>query len=202
LSTLGQGAATISANRGSDPKHLSRLIRGELDWVVMKALEKDRNRRYESASALAADIQRYLDDEAVQACPPSAGDGFGKFGRRNKAGVLTAAGVALGILLAVGSALAVQWAATARIRAEQKQTQDANDQLRQALEREQWTLYFQRIALAARELEGGSVGRAEELLEECPVELRGWEWHYLKRRLHQGPIALRGSGGWLSSVAF
>src|SRR5262249_21869720 len=60
VSTLGQAAATVSANRQSDPKRLSQLFRGELDWVVMKALEKDRNRRYESASAFAADVQRYL----------------------------------------------------------------------------------------------------------------------------------------------
>ena len=55
-----------------EPKKLGGLVRGELDWIVMKALEKDRNRRYETASALAADVQRYLDDEPVLACPPSA----------------------------------------------------------------------------------------------------------------------------------
>src|SRR5262249_19691447 len=72
ISTLGQGAATVSANRQSDPKRLSQLFRGELDWIVLKALEKDRNRRYETASAFAADVQRYLHDEPVLACPPSA----------------------------------------------------------------------------------------------------------------------------------
>src|SRR5262249_37763705 len=70
ISTQGQAVCT---NRRSDPKQLSRLFRGELDWIVMKALEKDRNRRYESASAFAADVQRYLADEPVQACPPSVG---------------------------------------------------------------------------------------------------------------------------------
>ena len=174
----------------------------ELDWIVLKALEKDRNRRYETPGAFAADVRRYLNDEPVQACPPSSWYRFRKFARRNKAGVLTAAGVALGVVLAVGTALAVQAAGTARLRTEQKQTKDANDQLQQALEREQWTLNFQRIALAARELEANNVGRAEELLEECPAPLRGWEWHYLKRRCHQEPGTLRASGGWLSSVAF
>src|SRR5262249_46892416 len=61
----------IAAQRKSDPGKLSRLFRRELDWIVMKALEKDRNRRYESASALTADVERYLRDEPVQACPPS-----------------------------------------------------------------------------------------------------------------------------------
>ena len=72
ISTLGQAADTVSAQRHSDPKRLSQLVRGELDWIVMKALEKDRNRRYETASAFAADVQRYLNDEPVLACPPSA----------------------------------------------------------------------------------------------------------------------------------
>ncbi|HZU38253.1 MAG TPA: serine/threonine-protein kinase [Gemmataceae bacterium] len=89
LSTLGQMATTISTQRKSGPKQLSRLFRGELDWIVMTALEKDRNRRYESASAFAADVQRYLRDEPVQACPPSAWYRFRKFARRNKAMLVT-----------------------------------------------------------------------------------------------------------------
>jgi tetratricopeptide (TPR) repeat protein len=84
ISTLGQASTTISTQRKSDPKRLSLLLRGELDWIVMKALDKDRNRRYESASAFAADVQRYLNNEAVQACPPSAVYRFRKFARRNK----------------------------------------------------------------------------------------------------------------------
>jgi serine/threonine-protein kinase len=74
LSTLSaQACSTISERRGVDGRRLGQLLRGELDWIVMKALEKDRDRRYESASAFAADVQRYLNDEAVEACPPSAG---------------------------------------------------------------------------------------------------------------------------------
>src|SRR5438045_4350604 len=70
LSTT-EGLPSIAANRGLEPKKLSGLMRGELDWIVMKTLEKDRNRRYETANGLAQDVQRYLHDEAVQACPPS-----------------------------------------------------------------------------------------------------------------------------------
>jgi serine/threonine protein kinase/tetratricopeptide (TPR) repeat protein len=103
MSTLGQAAATASDNRKSDPRRLSQLFRGELDWIVMRALEKDRNRRYDTASAFAADVQRYLDDEAVLACPPSAWYRFRKFARRNKAVLVTAATVALVVLMAVGS---------------------------------------------------------------------------------------------------
>jgi tetratricopeptide (TPR) repeat protein/serine/threonine protein kinase len=91
ISTLGQAATTITTQRQSDPKRLSRLYRGELDWMVMKCLEKDRNRRYESTAALAADVQRHLVDEPVQARPPSAGYRLRKFVRRNRAGLAVAA---------------------------------------------------------------------------------------------------------------
>ena len=65
-------------------------MRGELDWIVMKALEKDRSRRYETANGLAADVRRYLDDEPVEARPPSAWYRLGKFARRNRAALTTA----------------------------------------------------------------------------------------------------------------
>jgi serine/threonine protein kinase/Flp pilus assembly protein TadD len=99
VSTLGQSAATVSAQRQSDPKRLSQLFRGELDWIVMKALEKDRTRRYETAGALAADVQRYLNDDAVQACPPSAWYRFRKFARRNRTALVTTTLVALALML-------------------------------------------------------------------------------------------------------
>jgi serine/threonine protein kinase len=123
ISTLGPAAATVSANRQSDPQRLSRLCRGELDWIVMKALEKDRNRRYEAASALAADLQRYLHDEPVQACPPSAWYRFRKFARRNKATFLIAAVVVLALLLAVAGLAVNQWLVT-REKTEKEQALD------------------------------------------------------------------------------
>jgi serine/threonine protein kinase len=76
--------ATTIAERRRTACHLSRQVRGELDWIVMKCLEKDRNRRYETPSSLARDIERYLHDEPVQACPPSLAYRFRKFVRRNK----------------------------------------------------------------------------------------------------------------------
>src|SRR5207244_2003971 len=72
ISTVGAAAATVSSNRQSSPERLSRVLRGELDWIVMKCLEKDRARRYDTAIGLARDIQRYLNNEPVEACPPSA----------------------------------------------------------------------------------------------------------------------------------
>jgi WD40 repeat protein/serine/threonine protein kinase len=88
LSDSGEALASISAQRKTEPAKLTKLVRGELDWIVMKCLEKDRNRRYETANAFAADVQHYLYDEPVLACPPSAGYRLKKFIRRNKGPVL------------------------------------------------------------------------------------------------------------------
>jgi tetratricopeptide (TPR) repeat protein/serine/threonine protein kinase len=106
LSTA-EGLPTLAANRGTEPAKLTKLVRGELDWIVMKALEKDRNRRYETANGFAMDVQRYLADEAVQACPPSAGYRLRKFARRNKGGLAVAA-LVLFFLVLLGSG--VGWA--------------------------------------------------------------------------------------------
>lgn len=102
----GEALASISAQRKMEPAKLSKLMRGELDWIVMKTLEKDRNRRYETANGLAQDIDHYLTDEAVQACPPSTLYRFRKFARRNKLSLTTALGIALLVLFAaVGLAI-------------------------------------------------------------------------------------------------
>ncbi len=114
LSDSGEALASISANRHTEPAKLSKLMRGELDWIVMKTLEKDRNRRYETANGFAADVQRYLNDETVQACPPSAGYRLRKFVRRNRGQVL-AAGLVL--LTLVGGIAGTTWGL---VRAEQQ----------------------------------------------------------------------------------
>src|SRR5580700_1306076 len=107
VTTMGKAATPVSGRRQIDPKALSLQLRGELDWIVMKALEKDRNRRYETAGALAADVQCYLRDEPVAACPPSSWYRFRKFARRNR-WPLAMAGVAATALLVItiGSLLA------------------------------------------------------------------------------------------------
>jgi WD40 repeat protein len=173
ISTLGQAATTVSANRQSEPRRLSQLFRGELDWIVMKALEKDRNRRYDTASSFGADVERYLHDEPVHACPPSALYRFRKFARRNKAVLTTGSAVAFAVLLAVAG-LAASTVLVSR----------ANQDLRQ-------NLYYQNIALAEREWSANNLGRMQQLLEECPDDLRGWEWYYLKRLRYQTLAPLR-----------
>src|SRR5439155_10214320 len=113
LST-SQQLPSIATNRGLEPKKLSGIVHGELDWIVLKALEKNRGRRYETANGFAADVQRYLDDEAVQACPPSATYRFRKFARRNKASLLTV--VALMAAL-IGGTTVSTWQAVRATRA-------------------------------------------------------------------------------------
>src|SRR5438094_7197864 len=102
LSDSGEELLSISAQRHMEPAKLTKLVRGELDWIVLKTLEKDRNRRYETANGLAMDVQRYLADEPVVACPASAGYRLRKFARRNKTG-LAVAGLILFFLVSLGS---------------------------------------------------------------------------------------------------
>jgi serine/threonine protein kinase/tetratricopeptide (TPR) repeat protein len=104
ISTLAADlATTVAEQRRSEPRRLRQTIRGDLDWIVMKCLDKDRNRRYETVSALATDIQRYLNDEPIEARSPSVVYCFRKFARRN--GALLAAGGAVAIALIIGLGL-------------------------------------------------------------------------------------------------
>jgi len=127
LSDSGEALASISANRHTEPAKLTKLVRGELDWIVMKTLEKDRNRRYETAKDFAADVQRYLADEPVQACPPSAGYRLRKFARRNKAALTMASVLAVAVVLVIGS---VGW--MLRVRAAHKEDAAREREARQA----------------------------------------------------------------------
>src|SRR5262249_42788948 len=111
LSTSGQ-LAKVAEARKTDPAKLSRLMRGELDWVVMRCLEKDRSRRYDTASNLARDVERYLKDEPVEARPPSAAYRLGKTIRRNRTALSVAGVVAAALLL--GTSVAVWQASVAR----------------------------------------------------------------------------------------
>jgi serine/threonine protein kinase len=104
--------ASVAANRKTEPTKLSRMFQGELDWVVMKALEKDRTRRYQTANGLARDIQRYLADEVVEARPPSVGYRLRKFARKNRPALTAAAVIAL--FLTVGIAVSTWQAMRAR----------------------------------------------------------------------------------------
>ena len=117
---------SMAALRQTEPRKLMALLRGELDWVVMKCLEKHRERRYETANGLARDIQRYLADEAVEARPPSAGYRFSKFVRRHKGQVIAASLVLLAVLGGLAAVAAVQTVAKAQLSASLARETKAN----------------------------------------------------------------------------
>jgi eukaryotic-like serine/threonine-protein kinase len=216
----------LAAKRGTEPAHLARQVRGDLDWIVMKALEKDRSRRYETATAFAADLLRYLADEPVQACPPTAGYRLRKFARRNRAAVLTAAAVAASLVAgaAVAAAMAVRATRAETAEAEQRRSAERNEEdavaaaaqekqareqaqeerkkAEEALKRERLTSYVHRVALAQREWQANEVGRARQLLDECPAELRHWEWRYVRRLCDTEFVAFRGHGEDVGALAF
>jgi serine/threonine protein kinase/tetratricopeptide (TPR) repeat protein len=158
LSTLGKAATTVSEQRKSDPRRLSQLFRGELDWIVMKALEKDRNRRYESASALAADVQRHLSDEPVVARPPSALYKLRKAVRRHKARMVATGVLSMAAIMAAGSIAWIAWdRETQRTLIEEavaKDLQEADIWQGQG----EWTKALQALEQARGRLEGSGPG--------------------------------------------
>jgi serine/threonine protein kinase len=133
LSTLQDELTAVAARRRTEPRQLLRTVRGELDWIVMKALEKDRARRYDTASALAADVQRHLADEPVEACPPSRGYRLRKYARKHKRALATAGVFAALLVAAAGTSIALaSWALRERDRAEARE-REAETNLKGAL---------------------------------------------------------------------
>jgi WD40 repeat protein/serine/threonine protein kinase len=168
-------------------RHGNRAVPAELETIVRKAMEKSPADRYATAQEFADDLRRFLEDRAIRARRPTLVQRLRKWGRRHPGVVLTAG------LAAVLLALVVLVALTASnflIRREQAQTEKANRLLAR-------NLYYQTIDSAEREHSTGHVGRAEELLNDeakCPPSLRGWEWHYLKRRRYGSRPVLRHPG--------
>jgi eukaryotic-like serine/threonine-protein kinase len=203
---------TIAKLRQSDPPKLLHLIRGDLDWIVMKALEKDRGRRYETANGLAMDIQRHLDDEPVVAMPPSAAYRLQKAWRRNKlvftAAALIAATLIVGI--AISSWQAIE-AGTAR-NAEKKQllaaqaAQQAEKQQRELAERREAEvsrlLYVANMNVAQQAWDQNNIARLRQTLEETQDSpYRGFEWYYWQPQTHMALMTLRGHLGPVLCVA-
>jgi serine/threonine-protein kinase len=169
ISTLGQAASTLSAQRQSDPRKLTQLLRGELDWIVMKCLEKDRNRRYETANGLAMDVQRFLADEPVLACPPSAWYRLRKFVRRRRAALATATLLGLAVLLAGGNGLWLLGQHVARDRDAAGHLEEAERWERQG----DWPQALRAVERAEGRLAGGGPyalrRRAEHLRERAQL---------------------------------
>jgi eukaryotic-like serine/threonine-protein kinase len=203
LSTMGMAeAVTVAKSHGAQIPALVRVVRGDLDWIVMKCLEKDRTRRYETANGLAMDIQRHLRNEPIVARPPSAAYRFQKLVRRNKLAFTAATGVVLA--LAVGLAVAaiglvreraarVRAVAAereqSRLREEAQRAQQTEARLRAVAEEErrraETGLYVADMNLANQALGQGNIARARQLLaahRNHQPELRGFDWRYLWTR--------------------
>jgi serine/threonine protein kinase/formylglycine-generating enzyme required for sulfatase activity len=134
LSSSPAAQAMAAAYRGGDSRDLAGQLRGELDWIVMKCLEKERDRRFLTAGSLAQDIEHHLRDEPVSACPPSLGYRWRKSYRKHRAAITVAAGF---VLLLVGGIIATSWQAIRATEAEQQavtaleETQKAEERLAQ-----------------------------------------------------------------------
>jgi serine/threonine protein kinase/tetratricopeptide (TPR) repeat protein len=174
LASLGGSATVLAGNRGLDVKGLTRLLAGDLDWVVMKALEKDRNRRYDTPAGFAEDVERYLRREAILARPPSAAYKLKKFAQRNRAAVLT--GAALAAALLVGAAVAM-WQAVVATRAKRDAidavaAEKAAKELAQARETETKAVleFVEKRVLAAARPKGLAGGLGSEVTLGQAVE--------------------------------
>ncbi len=123
---------SIAASRDVEPAHLKRALQGDLDWIVMMALEKDRTRRYETANGFAADILRHLAYEPVVAAPPSRAYRLRKFVRKHRGAVIAASLVLLTLLGGLAAVAAVQTVANARLAESLKRETNANVALNEA----------------------------------------------------------------------
>jgi WD40 repeat protein/serine/threonine protein kinase len=207
LATLsGEELTTLARRRACDAPKLIHLVKGDLDWIVMKCLEKDRTRRYETANGLAADLKRHLTNEPVVARPPSTAYRLQKAFRRNKlaftAGTIVAAVLVLGIGISTWQAFVATRAKIVAVSAqkEAQRAQQAETALR--VEREH-QLYVAKINLAQAAWEQNNVGRVRQLLNDtASYPDRGFEWYYWQRQTHLEIKTLRGHGGGINSVAF
>jgi WD40 repeat protein/serine/threonine protein kinase len=189
---------TVARHRRSDPPRLAHLIRGDLDWIVMKALEKDRGRRYETANGLAMDIQRHLNDEPVTARPPSATYKLQKAWQRNKL-VFTAMAAIVAILM-VGIAVST-WQRLAAQAAQQAEKQQRERAERREAEVSR-LLYVANMNVAQQAWDQNNIGRLRQTLENTrDSPYRGFEWYYWQPQTHVALMTLRGHLDAVMSVA-
>jgi WD40 repeat protein/serine/threonine protein kinase len=223
LSTSG-ALVKVAAARKTDPAKLSRLVRGELDWVVMKCLEKQRTRRYDSAGGLARDVERYLKDEPIEARPPSARYRFEKFARRNKVVLVTAALVAVALVLGTVvsawqaiRATAAEWQARRNEEEAQDQKREADQAKEEAVNQRdelqalnatlRRARYIADMNLAHHAWAENNLIRTRQLLElhrprPGEADPRGFEWHYLRRLFNRELQVMQASIGMVTAIAF
>jgi hypothetical protein len=204
LNTLqGEARTTAGQRRQADVRRLVHQLQGDLDWIAMKCLEKDRARRYETASSLASDIQLHLDNEAVLARPASAAYRFQKMVRRNKLAFAAVASVATVLVLGV---VVSSWQAVRATRAEREQVAKRQREVAEVQRNvavEQRKLADMRLALQA--WEEGDLQRANDLIEasrSAPGEASAFEWRYLRKLCQDQSIETFGTNHPYRSVLF
>ncbi len=219
LSQSKDSLPTVAAQRHTEPTRLAKMVRGDLDWIVMKALEKDRSRRYETASGLARDIERFLNQQPVEACPPSLGYRLSKFFRRNRGAVFAAALLLLALVGGIAGTSIGLVAANNALNAEEQQRKIAEeerdakerarsaaaterDQKEQARAAAEQALTVNRINLAEQYWQGNNVAQSRRILDLCPPSARGWEWRYLDRLHHADLLTLAGNGQFTTDLQF
>jgi serine/threonine protein kinase/WD40 repeat protein len=200
--------ATAAAYRKTDSQKLPRAVRGELDWIVMKALEKDRNRRFETANGLAADVERFLKGEPVLACPPTLAYRFGKWARKHKVAFATASAVAAALL--IGIAL-TGWQAVRATKAEQAAAHDRDvaiaaekesagerdknaaivEHLHLNEKQRRRTQYGWDMQIMSTAMDSGRIGQMRQILERHAEEQPGFEWYYWNRQIHNEARSLK-----------
>jgi serine/threonine protein kinase len=169
ISASGNEIAAISQHRRTEPARLARLIKGELDWIVMRALDRDRGRRYDSPNELAMDIQRYLSGARVLACPPSSIYRFRKFARQHRVAFATA--FAIGAVMMVGTAVSVYQARLAGIA--QRAAQAAEEEATKSRDELQQLTLFQQRQLSEINTELMGVRLRQSIEAQIRKELTG-----------------------------
>jgi WD40 repeat protein len=187
----------VKAEEPARPRSLDARIPRDLETIVLKAIDKDPTRRYATAEAMAEDLRRFLDDESIQARRASAAERYARWARHHPGiAILGAVLTAVLVMATVASVIAASRFREQWLRAEFK-TREANEKT-QALEQQ---LYIKRVNLAQRDYQD-DVASAERLLDQCPADLRAWEWRYLQRLVHLDLRTLRGHSASVNAVAF
>jgi WD40 repeat protein/serine/threonine protein kinase len=196
----------IAAARKTEPAKLTKLVRGEIDWIVMKCLEKDRSRRYETTNSLARDVERYLHDEPVEACPPSASYRLRKSARKYRMPLIV--GAAFALLLVAGVVISA-WQAVRATDAEREATRKrqeaeaAREQARTAEADTHRLYYAASMGKVQTAWESHDTLQVRDLLAEtAEFPERGWEWYFWQRLCALDHRKLVGHQGGVTAVAF
>jgi WD40 repeat protein len=212
LTSLGEEAKAIAENRRTQIITLTRRLHRELEWIPMKAMRKDRTRRYRSTSELADDIQNYLNGTPLIAGPESAVYRARKFVRKHAGSVTMLAlvaivviiGLVVSIIMGCRAEQAREKEVAARTQVEQAlaRAEQAEAATKQKAEELRRTLYVNSIQLADAKYREANIRRVRELLDACPEDLRGWEWDRLRHISDQSRMTLLGHKKLAISVAF